>query len=117
VWFLDDAIYAMNSGEVSKAPVKLNENYFVFGVTKRTDADMAEFNKQRDSLMQAALDDRKRQVFDDYLAAAQQRMQNEGRIKSTRRCSIALPKKNLRPRRPHVVGHVCRLRNKTFRRR
>ena len=71
----------MNSGEVSKAPVKLNENYFVFGVTRRTDADLAEFNKQRDSLMQAALDDRKRQVFDDYLAAAQQRMQNEGRIK------------------------------------
>jgi len=78
---LDDAIYAMNSGDVSKAPVKLNENYFVFGVTKRTDADLAEFIKQRDSLMQTALDDRKRQVFDDYLAAAQQRMQNEGRIK------------------------------------
>ena len=78
---LDDALYAMNTGEVSKAPVKLNENFFVFGVNKRTDADLAEFAKQRDSLMQSALDDRKRQVFDDYLSAAQQRLQREGRIR------------------------------------
>jgi len=74
VQLTDDLILEPASG-------KLNENYFVFGVTKRTDADLAEFIKQRDSLMQTALDDRKRQVFDDYLAAAQQRMQNEGRIK------------------------------------
>ncbi len=78
---LDDAIYAMNTAEVSKAPVKLNENFFVFGVNKRTDADLAEFAKQRDTLMQSALDDRKRQVFDDYLSAAQQRLQRDGRIK------------------------------------
>src|SRR6266700_2451858 len=78
---LDDAIYAMNTAEVSKAPVKLHENFFVFGVNKRTDADLAEFAKQRDTLMQSALDDRKRQVFDDYLSAAQQRLQRDGRIK------------------------------------
>ncbi len=71
----------MNTAEVSKAPVKLNENFFVFGVNKRTDADLAEFAKQRDTLMQSALDDRKRQVFDDYLSAAQQRLQRDGRIK------------------------------------
>jgi len=78
---LDEALYAMNSGEVSKAPVKLNENFFVFGVTKRTDADLAEFSKQRDSLMQSALTERKNQVFDDYLAAKQQQMQRDGQIK------------------------------------
>src|SRR5204862_3784147 len=62
---LDDALYAMNTGEVSKAPVKLNENFFVFGVNKRSDADLAAFAKQRDSLRHSSLDDRKRQVLDD----------------------------------------------------
>jgi peptidyl-prolyl cis-trans isomerase D len=78
---IDDAIYSMNTGDVSKTPVKLNENYMVFGVTKRTDADLAEFAKQRDSLMQSALTDRKSQVFSDYLAAVQQKMQAAGQIK------------------------------------
>jgi len=78
---LDDALYAMNTGEVSKTPVKLNENFFVFGVTKRTDADLAEFARQRDSLMESALTERKSQVFSDYLAATQQRMQRDGKIK------------------------------------
>jgi peptidyl-prolyl cis-trans isomerase D len=78
---LDDALYAMNSGDVSKTPVKLNENYFIFGVTKRTEADLAEFAKQRDSLMQTALTQRKSQVFEDYLTALQQRMQRDGQIK------------------------------------
>jgi peptidyl-prolyl cis-trans isomerase D len=106
---LDDAIYAMNNGEVSKVPVKLNENFFVFGVTKRTDADLAEFAKQRDSLMQSALSSRKNQVFEDYLAALQRQMQAAGRIKvyedvltriTEEEEPVAAPRPKQRPRLP-----------------
>src|SRR5207237_10549743 len=49
---IDDPLYASKAGEVIQKPVFLNENYLVLGVTKRTEADLTEFDKQRDSLMQ-----------------------------------------------------------------
>ena len=73
----------LNSAKVDDvlAPIFLNENYLVIGVTKRTEADMAEFTKQRDTLMETAQSDRKNQVFEDYLAGVQQRMKQDGDIK------------------------------------
>lgn len=78
---LDDPLLASKAGEVIQKPVFLNGNYLVLGVNKRTDADLAEFAKQRDSLMKSALDERKSQVFEDYLAATQRTMETEGKIK------------------------------------
>jgi peptidyl-prolyl cis-trans isomerase D len=78
---LDDPLYASQSGQVLNSPIFLNENYLVIGVTKRTDADMAEFTKQRDSLMDTAQNERKNQIFADYLAKAQERMTRDGDIK------------------------------------
>jgi peptidyl-prolyl cis-trans isomerase D len=78
---LDDPLYAAKAGEVLKTPIFLNQNYIVLGVNTRTEADLAEFAKQRDSLMQSALMERKNQVFDDYLTAVQRRMQQNGKIK------------------------------------
>lgn len=78
---LDDPLNRAKAGEVLSGPIFLNENYLVIGVTKRTEADMAEFAKERDSLIQAAQDERKNQVFEDYLASVQQRMKQDGDIK------------------------------------
>ncbi len=78
---IDDPLYASKAGDVLKTPIFLNQNYLVIGVTKRTDADPAEYAKQRDSLMQTALTERKNQVFDDYLASVQKRMESRGKIK------------------------------------
>ncbi|HYY56107.1 MAG TPA: peptidylprolyl isomerase, partial [Pyrinomonadaceae bacterium] len=77
----DDAIYALKEGEVTKPSIKIGDNWVVIGVTKRTEADLAEFAKQRDQLMQTALSAQRNQVFDDYITAVQARMQREGRIK------------------------------------
>src|SRR5206468_5835884 len=77
---LDDPLFAAKTGEVLKTPVFLNQNYLVIGVNSRTEADLTEFAKQRDSLMQSALTERKNQVFDDYLAALQNRMEQDGKI-------------------------------------
>ncbi len=78
---LDDPLYAAKTGEVLKTPIFLNQNYLVIGVNNRTEADLAEFAKQRDSLMQTALTERKNQVFEDYLATVQRTMESNGRIK------------------------------------
>lgn len=77
---LDDPLNKAKAGDVL-SPIFLNENYLVIGVTKRTEADMAEFTKQRDTLMETAQSDRKNQVFEDYLAGVQQRMKQDGDIK------------------------------------
>jgi peptidyl-prolyl cis-trans isomerase D len=78
---LDDPLYAAKTGEVLKTPIFLNQNYLVIGVNTRTEADLAEFAKQRDSLMQSALTERKNQVFDDYLATVKRTMESNGKIK------------------------------------
>lgn len=76
-----EAIYAMKEGDVTKTPLKLGDNWVVLGVTKRKEADLGEFAKQRDSLIQGALQERRSQVFEDYVLAVQSRMENDGRIK------------------------------------
>ncbi|HEV2914157.1 MAG TPA: SurA N-terminal domain-containing protein [Pyrinomonadaceae bacterium] len=76
----DDAIYALKEGEVTRPAVRIGDNWVVIGAIKRTEADLAEFAKQRDQLMQTALSALRNQVFDDYITAVQARMQREGRI-------------------------------------
>ncbi|PWT87971.1 MAG: hypothetical protein C5B55_13885, partial [Blastocatellia bacterium] len=78
---VDELLYAMKAGEMQKTPIKVGDNYVIFGVTKRTDADMAEFAKQRDSLKNSMLSDRQNQVFEDYIAGVQERMKQSGKIK------------------------------------
>ena len=78
---LDEAIYSLKAGEVTKTPIKSGANWIVVGVTKIAPADLTKFAGQRDRLMQTALAERKDQVFEDYVAAVQARLQREGRIK------------------------------------
>lgn len=78
---LEDAIYAMKDGEVTKTPMKLGDNWAIVGVTKREDANTADFAKQRSGLMEQMLSKKRAAVFSDYLAATKQRMQTAGDIK------------------------------------
>ncbi len=77
---LDDPLYAAKSGDVLQ-PIFLNQNYLIIGVNKRTDADLAEYAKQRDSLMQSALTERKNQVFEDYVNKVLAQMKQDGSVK------------------------------------
>jgi peptidyl-prolyl cis-trans isomerase D len=78
---LEDTIYAMKEGEATKTPIKVGENWYIVGVTKREEADMAEFAKQHDELMEQLLARKRGEVFSDYLAATRQRMETNGDIK------------------------------------
>jgi peptidyl-prolyl cis-trans isomerase D len=77
----DEAIYALQAGQVTKNPIKVSDSLVVVGVTKRTEADLAEFAKQRDTLMEEALAERRAQIFNDYIEQARARMEREGKIK------------------------------------
>jgi peptidyl-prolyl cis-trans isomerase D len=77
----DDAISGLKDGEITKTPIKIGETWVVVGVTKRKDADPAEFAKQRDSLMKSTLDSRRSDVFEDYASALKSRMERAGKIK------------------------------------
>ena len=105
---LDDPLYNKGkAGEVLSTPIFLNDNYLVLGVNKRTDADMAEFTKQRDSLMETAQTERKNQVFEDYVSTLQERMKRDGKVKIYKDVLDSLqeeePEVNLPTRRPPVT--------------
>ena len=77
---LSDAIYALKSGEVMKTPLRVGENWIVAGVTKREEANNADFAKQRSSLMESMLSRERSSVFSDYLAATKKRLDDNGDI-------------------------------------
>lgn len=78
---LEDAIYALKPGEASKTPVKVGDNWYIVGVVKREEANMEDFAKQRDQLLQTALQTRRGQVFSDYLEDLRRRMEASQQIK------------------------------------
>jgi peptidyl-prolyl cis-trans isomerase D len=78
---LDEAIYALKTGEVTKTPLKVSDNLIVLGATNRKEADLAEFSQNRERLQETMLTTRQNQVFEDYIATVQRRMTQEGKIK------------------------------------
>ena len=78
---LDDLIYSLKQGEISKTPIRVEDKWVIVGVVKKTDADMSGLASQIDTLRQAMVSERQDQVFEDYVAGVQRRMRQEGRIK------------------------------------
>jgi len=78
---LEDAIYALKPGDVTKTPILVGDNWYIVGATAKTDANMADFAKQRSSLMEQMLSKKRADVFSDYLAAVRRRMEADGSIK------------------------------------
>ena len=78
---LDEAVYAMKTGEVTKTPLKVGDTFVVLGIANRKEADLAEFAKQRAQLTQTMLSARQNQIYEDYLGAVAQRMKQDGKIK------------------------------------
>jgi hypothetical protein len=78
---LEDAIYNLHTGEVTKTPVKIGDNYYVVGVRGREEAGGEDFAKQREDLIQTKLTEKRQQVFSDYLAARKQELEAKNEIK------------------------------------
>jgi hypothetical protein len=58
----------------------MGDGFVVVGVKNREDASMDEFAKQRDSLVEQMLQQKRNSVFSDYLAATRKSLQNDGKI-------------------------------------
>jgi parvulin-like peptidyl-prolyl isomerase len=78
---LDDAIFALQDGGLTKEPIKVGDNWVVVGATKRRNADKVEFAKQKDQLTETLLRTRQNQVFGDYISGVIERMKSSGKIK------------------------------------
>lgn len=78
---LENTIFGMKEGDVTKTPVKVGDNWYIVGVTKREEANMDAFATERDSLMQTMLQQKRGEVFSDYVASVRQRMESAGDIK------------------------------------
>jgi len=78
---LDDLIFNMKAGEVSKTPIRVEDKWVIVGLVKKTDADMTGLFAQRDTLKQSMMSERQNQVFEDYIAGVQQKMKRDGKIK------------------------------------
>lgn len=77
---LDEAIYALKAGDVTKTPIKVGESWVIIGATQRVEPEMATFNPQRVGRASELLKRRQNQVFDDYIAKVHQRLKQEGKI-------------------------------------
>lgn len=101
---VDEALYALKSGEVTKSPLKVGDNFVVVGVTNRRDADLAAFAKEREQLTQTMLTAKQNQIYEDYIGAVQQRMKQDGKIKIYADVLASLedsePEVDLAPQRP-----------------
>ena len=79
---LDDAIYNLKEGEISKTPIKVDDKWVIVGLVKRIEPNFTTFDGgERDRLKQQMLSARQTQVFEDYIAGVQQRMKQDGKIK------------------------------------
>ncbi|HKZ03408.1 MAG TPA: SurA N-terminal domain-containing protein [Pyrinomonadaceae bacterium] len=78
---LDETIYGMKNGDVTRTPIKVGDHWVLVGVLNRTEADLAEFAKQRDQLKQSLLSERQNRIFEDYISAVQRKMKESNRIK------------------------------------
>lgn len=77
---LEDALFGMKAGDVTKTPVKLGDGFVIVGVKSREDASMDEFAKQRDTLVEQMLQQKRSAVFSDYLASVRRQLETDGKI-------------------------------------
>lgn len=77
---LDDAIYNLKEGEVTRTPIRVDDKWVILGLVKRDNANMATFGAERDRIKDTMLRDRQAQVFEDFISRAEERMRREGKI-------------------------------------
>ena len=77
------SIYKLKTGEVTKEPIKTESNtYVVAGLVNRKDADMGDpFQKERLSIEQRLLEEKRNTFFSTYLSMSQKELTAAGKIK------------------------------------
>jgi peptidyl-prolyl cis-trans isomerase D len=77
---LDAAVYQLKTGETTKTPVKVGDKWVVVAVKERRDSKPEAFEQQKAQLTERALDERRSQLFDDFLVEARRKLEEKGQI-------------------------------------
>ncbi|HEX8190472.1 MAG TPA: peptidyl-prolyl cis-trans isomerase [Pyrinomonadaceae bacterium] len=101
---LDAAVFQLKAGEGTKAPVKVGDKWVVVAVKERRDAKPEDFEKQKAELTERALEERRGQLFDDFLVEARRRLEEKGQIEIYRDTLAQLDQDEpaALPRRPPI---------------
>jgi peptidyl-prolyl cis-trans isomerase D len=101
---LDAAIYQLKTGEGTKTPVKVGDKWVVVAVKARRDSKPEEFEKQKTELTERALEERRGQLFDDFLVEARRKLEEKGQIEIYRDALAQLDEEEpaALPRRPPI---------------
>ncbi|HEX8089623.1 MAG TPA: peptidyl-prolyl cis-trans isomerase, partial [Blastocatellia bacterium] len=77
-------LYKLNPGEVTREPLKTEsgDSFIVASLVSRKDADMGEaFQKEKKSIEQRLLDEKRNTYFSTFLTMTQKQMKSDGKIK------------------------------------
>jgi peptidyl-prolyl cis-trans isomerase D len=73
---LEDSIYGLKQGEVTKTPIQIGDAYYIVGVNSREEANMEEFAKQRSTLMDQMAMRKKGEIWTDYIASTRRKLED-----------------------------------------
>jgi peptidyl-prolyl cis-trans isomerase D len=74
------AAFSSKPGEVG-SPIEIGANWVVYQVVEKTEANPADFEKQRKSITDTLLQSKRTMAFDAFRAALEERMKKEGTLK------------------------------------
>lgn len=72
--------FNLKTGEVA-APVNLGQNWVIFALVSKTEANPADFEKQRRTITDNLLQSKRALVFEAFRTALEERMKSEGKLK------------------------------------
>ena len=78
---LEDAVFALRKDDITKTPIKVGDNWYVIGVNSREEANLDNFAKERDQLIQTMVGQKRQRVFQDYISSVRRKMESSGQIK------------------------------------
>ncbi len=70
----------MKAGDVA-APLSLGQNWLVFRVAEKTEANPADFDKQKKQLTDELLQSKRNLAFEAFQSALDTRLKQEGKLK------------------------------------
>src|SRR5467141_2868010 len=74
------AAFNLKSGDVA-APLNLGQNWLVYRVAEKTEANPADFDKQKKQLTEELLQSKRKLAFDAFRTALENRLKLEGKLK------------------------------------
>ena len=77
---LEESLFALGVGGVSKQPIKVGETWYIVGVSNRTEADMEKFSAEKADLLEKKLEEKRTDFFTEYVSEQRKKREDSGDI-------------------------------------